>query len=204
MTFSDNLAAIERNLAQAEGYTVGCRSGLMTGIAAAADVFMLRNVISTKDALAIGWIRMRWFTTTAFAAAQSMAFRVNKIYGVTAIATTGGTAIQAHYRRQSQRRGTATGDRVPLTEISSYISDATAISGGTYTAEDTDELEAYGVGAGSTLPGVYDDITPAAEDRLPLFVLEPDEGIVINNEIAMGTSGVGRLAVIIGCYRTSS
>lgn len=194
----ESLASIERNLAQAEGLIVGARSGLMTGIAADADVFGMRNILSTKDALAIAWIRLRWVTTTAFATAQSLAFRVNKVYGFTAIHTTGGTAVQAHYRRQSQRRGTASGDRVLLTEISSFISGTAAITGSTYTAEDTDELECYAVGAGSTLPGVYEDWTP--EDGIPL-VLEADEGLVINNEILMGASGAGRLAVIVGCYR---
>jgi hypothetical protein len=194
----ESLASVERNLVQAEGYLVGARSGLMTGIAAGADVFGLRNILSTKDAIAISWIRLRWVTTTAFATAQSLAFRVNKVYGFTAIHTTGGTAVQAHYRRQSQRRGTASGDRVLLTEISSYISGTVAITGATYTAEDTDELECYGVGAGSTLPGVYEDWTP--EDGIPL-VLEADEGLVINNEILMGATGEGRLAVIVGCYR---
>jgi hypothetical protein len=194
----ENLARVDRNLVQAEGFLVGARSGLMTVIAADADVFGMRNILSTKDAIAVAWIRLRWVTTTAFGAAQSLAFRVNKVYGFTAIHSAGGTAVQAHFRRQSQRRGTAAGDRVPLTEISSYISDTAAITGATYTAEDTDELECYAVGASSTGPGVYEDWTP--EDGIPL-VLEANEGLVINNEITMGATGVGRLAVIVGCYR---
>lgn len=194
----ENLAAIERNLAQAEGYIVGARSGLMTAIAADADVFGMRNILSTKDALAVAWIRLRWETAAAFTTAQSLAFRVHKAYGFTAIHSAGGTAVQAHFRRQSQRKGTAVGDRVPLTEISSYISGTAAITGATYTAVDADEPEAYAVGAGSTTPGVYDDWTP--EDGIPL-VLEPDEGLVIKVDILMGAVGAGRLWVGVGCYR---
>ena len=95
------LATIERNLVQAEGYLVGCRSNLLTGVAAAADVFGMRNILATRDALAVAWIRLRWVTTTAFGAAQSLAFRVNKVYGFTAIHDTGGTAIQAPARTKS-------------------------------------------------------------------------------------------------------
>lgn len=185
-----------RNLLQATGYILGAVSGLVTGVAAAGDVFGLRNV-STK-AVAISMIRLRWVTTTAFASAQGLAFRVNKVTGFTAIHDTGGKAVQAHYKRQSQIRGSSVGARVALTDLSAYISDATAITGATYTAEDTDEPDLFAVGAGSTLPGVYEEWAP--EDGLPL-VLEQNEGIVVNNHIALGASGVGNLFVGLELFR---
>jgi hypothetical protein len=122
------------------------------------------------------------------------------VYGFTAIHTTGGAAAQAHHRFQLGIAGSAVGDRVPLTEISSYIAATGAITGATYTAEDTDEPEDLMVGAGSVLPSVTQKWVP--EDGLPL-VLSPDTGLVINNHIAMGASGVGNLFVGIDGFRLS-
>lgn len=194
---AENLCMNEAsNLRLGTGYILGALSGLVTGVAAAGDVFGLRNVSS--KAIAISAIRLRWVTTTAFAAAQGMAFRVNKVYGFTAIHDTGGTAVQTHYKRQSQIRGSTAGDRVPLTDLSAYIAATGAITGATYTAEDTDEPDLFAVGAGSTLPGVFEEWLPA--DGLPL-VLEQNQGIVVNNHIAMGGSGVGNLFVGIELFR---
>jgi hypothetical protein len=175
---------------------LGAVSGATTVVAAAGDVFGLRNVSSR--AVAISGIRLRWVTSTAFGAAQSLAFRVNKVYGFNAIHTTGGTAVQAHYKRQANIRGSSVGDRVPLTDLSAYICNTGAITGATYTAEDTDEPEMLAVGAGSVLPGVYEDWFPA--DGLPL-VLEQNQGIVVNNHITMGATGVGNLFVGVELFR---
>lgn len=194
---AENLCMNESsNLRLGTGYILGAVSGLVTGVAAAGDLFALRNVNS--KAVAISAIRIRWVTTTAFAAAQAMAFRLNKVYGFTAIHDTGGTAIQAHYKRQSQISGSTAGDRVPLSDLSAYIAATGAITGATYTAEDADEPDLFAVGAGSTLPGVYEDWAPA--DGLPL-VLEQNQGIVVNNHIAMGAAGVGNLFVGIELFR---
>jgi hypothetical protein len=184
------------NLKSAEGLIVGAVSGLVTGVAAGGDVFGLRNISARP--LCVTAIRLRWVSTTAFGAAQCLAFRMNKVYGFSAIHTTGGTAVQAHYRYQTGIAGSAVGDRVALTEISSYIAATGAITGSTYTAEDTDEPEDLMVGAGNVLPSVTQKWVP--EDGLPL-VLGPDTGLVINNHIAMGASGVGNLFIGIDGFR---
>jgi hypothetical protein len=191
-----NLLAHPDHLKEAEGLIWGGVSGLVTGVAAGADVAGYVNLDDRP--FACTGVRLRWATTTAFASAQAMAFRVNKVYGFTAIHTTGGTAIQAHHKFQSGLPATAVGDRVALTSLSGYIAATGAISGATYTAEDTDEPEIFAVGAGSTLPGVYEDWAPP--DGLPL-VLPKNTGFVVNNQIAMGGSGVGNLAVILEGFR---
>lgn len=182
---------------EAEGVLVGALSGLMTGIAAGADVFGLVNLDDRP--LAVSQIRIRWATTTAFAAAQAMAFRVNKVTGFTTIHSSGGTAVQAHHRYQEGILGTATGDRIALTSLSAYIAGTAAITGATYTAEDTDEPDVFAIGAGSTLPGVYEDCSDPS--GLPLFVLPKNTGLIVNNHIAMGSSGVGNLFVGIDGFR---
>lgn len=179
-----------------EGLCWGALSGLMTGIAADADVAAVFNLADSP--IVVPRIRLRWLTTTAFAASQSMAFRVNKVYGATAIHTGGSpTAIQAHYNFQSGQRVTragvaiATGDRIPLTEISGVIASTAAITTATYTAEDTDEPETLALGSASTLPVVWENYVPPG----PPLVLPKNTGIVVNLAIAMGSSGVGKLFV---------
>ena len=192
-----NLALTDSNLNTAEGFVIGALSGLMTGIAAGADVCGIRNV-GTRPLVILG-IRIRWVTTTAFTTAQALAFRVNKVYGFTAVHDTGTpVAVQAHHLHQSGIGGTTVGDRIALTEISTTISSTAAISiSSGYTAEDADEPDVFAVGAGSTLPGVYEDWTPPG---LPL-VLPTNTGLVINNHILMGAAGVGNLYVGVDGYR---
>lgn len=196
MGMSENLVIHPANMVAARGIRVGAVSGSLTTVAAGGDVFGITNL--SVHPYAVSLVSLRFVTTTAFASAQGLAFRVNKVYGFTAIHNSGGTAVQAHYKRQSQVRGSAVGDRVPLTELSAYIANTGAISGATYTAEDTDEPDWFAVGAGSTLPAVYEDYSPA--DGL-CTVLEQNEGIVVNNHILMGSSGVGNLFVGLDLYR---
>jgi len=191
-----NMAINIGNSRSAEGLIVAALSGAMTVVAAGGDVFALRNV--GPRPLAISAVRLRWVTSTGFAAAQGLAFSVSKVYGFTAIHDTGGTAVQAHHKFQGGIQNTATGDRVPLTEISAYMAATGAITGATYTAEDTDEPEIFAVGAGTVLPGVYEDWEPF--DGLPL-VLTADTGLVVNNHTLMGATGVGSLYVAIEGYR---
>jgi hypothetical protein len=185
-----------------EGLCWPALSGLMTAIAADADVAGLVNLLDAP--FVVQRIRLRWFTTTAFASAQAMAFRVNKVYGFSAVHTGGTpTAVQAHYNHQAGIGTTraaavvATGDRVPLTEISGVIAGTAAITTATYTGEDTDEPEVLAMGAGSTLPSVYENYVPPG----PPLVLTKNTGLVVNLAILMGASGVGKLFVGVDGYR---
>lgn len=187
-----NLVTVATNILHGTGVICGAVSGLVTGVAADGDLFALRKV-SAKP-FAVTQVRIRWVTTTAFGSAQGLAFRVNKVYGFTAVHDTNATAIQAHYKYQEDVTGTSTGDRIALTDISAVVATTAAMTGSTYTAEDADEPDFFAVGAGSTLPGVYDDWTPS--DKFPL-VLTQNTGLVVNNHIAMGASGVGNLFVAV-------
>lgn len=185
-----------------EGLIWPALSGLMTGIAADADVAGVTNL--SDSPIVVKRIRIRWFTTTAFTSAQSMAFRVNKVYGFTAVHTVGSpTAVQAHYNFQSGQKVTragvaiATGDRIPLTEISGVIAGIAAISSATYTGEDADEPEVVALGAASTLPVVWENFVPPG----PPLVLPKHTGIIVNLAIAMGATGVGKLFVGVDGHR---
>lgn len=197
MSMEENLVIDVGNLRQAQGLCVGAVSGLITTISAGADVFGFRNIASKP--LGVANLRVLFAPTTAFASAQAVAYRVNKVYGFTKLHDTAGTVVQAHYKWQNQVRGSATGDRVPLTEMAGYIAGTAAITGATYTGEDTDEPDDFWVSDGSTLPSIR---TPAHWSRDGLcHVLDVNEGLIVNNQITMGSSGVGNLFVGFDLYR---
>lgn len=185
-----------KDASDAEGVCIAMISGDVTGVAAAADLGSIVNLDARP--LCVRASAIRWATKTAFASAQCLEFRVNKVYGFTANNNSGGTSVQAHHYFAGGIVGNATGGRIALTSISGYIAATGAISGGTYTAEDLDEPEQIAVSAGATLPGIYDDYIPVG--GLP-WVLEQNTGLVLNNHIAMGGSGVGHLFWRVDAYR---
>jgi hypothetical protein len=190
----DNLQLSNDTLRGASGIIIGALSGLITGVAAGADLFAVRNILAVP--VAVPGIRLRWAPVTAFGTAQALALACSKVYGFTAIHTTGGKAVQAHNR--SAIVGDAVGARIALTEISAYIALTGAITGATYTAEDADEPDVFAVGASSLSPGLYEDWSPI--DGLPQ-TLAANTGFVIKNVVAMGASGAGLLFVGIDGFR---
>ncbi len=197
MSMAENLVIHPANLVQAEGLAVGAISGLITTITAGADVFAFRNVAGRP--LGLANLRVRFVPTTAFSSAQAVAFRAHKVYGFTAIHTTGGTNVQAHYKWQKQVKGSSTGDRVPLTQMAAYIAATGAISGATYTAADDDEPEEIASSDGSVLPSIRDHHYWPRDGLC--HVLDVNEGIVLKNHITMGSTGVGNLFVGMDLYR---
>lgn len=184
------------NLRSAEGLIIPALSGEISGVAADADLYSL--VSWAARPLIISAIRTRWVSKTSFATPQALAFRVSKAYEVIASHDAGGKSVQAHHKAQAGIVGSTTGERVPLSEIEAYISIGEAITGGDYTPVDVDEPEVFAVGAGASLPGVYDDWVPV--DGLPL-VLTSGTGFLLNNVIAMGVGGAGHLYVGVDAYR---
>lgn len=202
--FSTNGALIDQNLGTAYGVIAGARSGLMTGIAADADCYLLRNV--GKRPFKITMVRIRWATTTAFTSAQCMAFAFYKVYGNSAVHSGGTpTTFVAHWRFQGNVPATTLADTIPTAEgttvvniaATGVISGTAAITTATYTAPTASEPELFAVSVGSVTPGIYEDWQP--RDGLP-FVLEQNTGLLGRVAIAMGASGVGRLFVGVDGY----
>ncbi len=186
----------------AEGLVWGAVSGAITGITAGSDVAAVTNLIDSP--IVVQRIRLRFVPSVAFGSAQCMAFRVHKAYGFTAIHTGGTpTAIQAHYNFQGGQTTTragaviTTGARIPLTEISGVIAGTALIDTATYTTIDADEPEVFAMGAGSTLPAVYENWIPPG----PPLILTKHTGLVVRNHILMGASGAGTLFVGVDGYR---
>jgi hypothetical protein len=150
-----------------------------------------------NEALVVTAVRARFVTRTAFGAAQSIILRGYKVRGFTAIHTTGGTAIRAHYKRPNQTSGAS--NRAPLTDISAYISDTGAISGQTLNAQDASEPEFFAGCSGAVSPFLTEDWQPGA-NGLP-HTLQPNEGMIFDVGLTMGATGVGNLCIAIECHR---
>lgn len=209
-------ALVASNLAEAHGVISPARSGLMTVITADADVYGLRNV--GERPFRVTMVRIRWVTTTAFAAAQCLSFRFTKVYAMQMVHD-GGSPVTAvpHWRCPSVLPNAANvttlaGSLVPATAalaetglrqaaLSVRISDTAAITMSnatlTYSAPSASEPDIYPVASGSTLPAIYEDWQP--RDGLPL-ILEQNTGIVGKIGITMGATGVGRLYVGVDGY----
>jgi hypothetical protein len=211
MGFGENHVIEPGNMVQARGYTVSAISGLLTTVAADGLVFGLRNVATdvegipgksgsraVTEALVVTGVRVRFAPVTAFGSAQGLLFRGYKVNGFTAIQTTGGTAVRAHYKRVGNIRG-AGSFRAPLTDISAYIADTGAITGGTFLAQTAREPEFVAVAAGAVQPAIVETIEPGAL-WLPQ-PLEADQGLIIDCGITMGASGTGYLFVDVECHR---
>lgn len=206
--FSTNGLLIEQNLGTAYGVIAGARSGLMTGLSAGDDCYLLRNIGGRP--FKITMVRIRYVTTTAFTSAQCLAFQFHKVYGCTAVHTGGTpTSFVGHWRFQGNVPKTSTGDTVETSidtsvahdvqdvALAGVISGTAALTSATYTAQDGDEPEILAVAAGSTLPAIYEDWFP--RDGLPL-VLEQNTGLLGEVTVAYGSSGAGRLYVGVDGY----
>src|SRR4051812_23487522 len=176
----------------------------MTGLAADADCYLLRNV--GKRPFKVTMVRVRWITTTAFTSAQCLGFAFHKVYGATAVHTGGTpTAFVAHWRFQENVPATTAADTVPTTEstvvvnvaMAGVISGTAAITTATYTAPTASEPEIFAVAGGTTVPAIYEDWQP--RDGLP-FVLAQNTGLLGRNVLAMGAAGAGRLFVGVDGY----
>jgi hypothetical protein len=161
----------------------GAPTGLLTGVAAgtgsAGHVYALRNPSSAKKVF-ISRLRLVFTPTTAFGAAQALAFALFKLTGYS-VAHSGGTAVTPLKRVTSQSAASV---------AAAQISGTGALTAGTQTLQAT-PITRFG-SSHSTLP-VLDAVYIPRDDH-PI-VLEANEGLLIRNEILMGASGVGILSV---------
>ena len=168
--------------------SVGATSGLVTTLAAGAAVFSFRNIGS--NLIVVRRITVGFLTTTAFTAAQPIAYQAFFARGFSA-SDTGGTAIAITANQNKMRTSLNT-----PTNLDMRISTTAALGAGTRTLDTV----ALGItGGGST--GLGTGFAPQ-----PLFshdagdyplVLANNEGIVIANTILMGAVGVGNVIVNI-------
>jgi len=164
--------------------SVSGRSGALTGVAAGAAVFSLRNLSS--NLIIVRRVGVGFITTTAFTTAQEMSYALFVERAFT-VSDSGQTAIAVTGSNTKHRTSLGT-----PTSLDCRISSTAALTAGTKTA-DANALSVVGGWAG----GVGQGITPSINNLFthdtgdyPL-VLHQNEGLNIVNAVAMGAAGVG-------------
>lgn len=176
-------------------YSVAGNSGALTGVAAAGPVFSFRN--TGANLICIRNVRIGFITTTAFTAAQGLAYSLLRANSFTA-SDSGGTALYV---------AGANKHRAAFTNVTSppdiRISSTAALTAGTRTLETVSMAIAGGssTGLGTSMP-ITDLLENDAGDY-PL-VLAQNEGIIITNLIAMGAAGVIQFHVGCEYFETSA
>lgn len=167
---------------------IGGISGALTGVAANGPVFSFRN--TGANLILMHRVQVGFVTTTAFTTAQGLSYGLYRALGFSA-SDSGGTAL---YTAGQNKYRLSMSNVVSAPDI--RIASTAALTAGTRTLE-SQALGivaggSNGLGTGMTPQGV---ITHDAGDY-PV-VLAQNEGLVINNLIAMGAAGVIQLNVTI-------
>lgn len=170
-------------------------SGLLTGVVAAGPVFSFRN--TGANPIIIRRVSIGFYTTTAFTAAQGLAYQLIKANSFT-VSDSGGTSL---YTAGANKH------RNSFTNISSApdirISTTGALTAGTRTLEAQPLAAVCGsstaVGTGLSTVNLFAHDT----GDYPL-VLAQNEGFIIANGFAMGAAGVINLQVGVEFAEASS
>lgn len=164
--------------------SVGERSGALTNVAALGAVFSFRNL--GVNPIMVRRVGCGFITTTAFTAAQEVAFGLRVARAFTA-SDTSGTAIGITGSNGKHRSNLGI-----LSSVDCRIAAAAALAAGTKTL-DANSLAVIGGYSGAVGQG----ITPLANNLFnhdpedyPL-ILAQNEGFNILNLVAMGSTGVG-------------
>lgn len=168
--------------------SIGARSGALTGAAANTALFSFRNI--SANLIIVRRVGIGFVTTTAFTAAQEVAFGLLVARAFTA-SDTGGTPVA--FTGSNAKHRTSLG---ALTSADCRISAAAALTAGTKTL-DANTLGVAGLwsgAAGAALNPAPDNLLSHNTGDYPL-VLAQNEGFNIMNLVALGAGGVGTLYV---------
>lgn len=188
-----------RPIEQLGTYIVGARSGAYTGAGANTPVFSMRFVAGGAGAAQIAIIQrvtINWVLTTAFTTAQEIAFGLIVARSFT-VSDSGGTQIVVSGNNQKNRTSAQTSQLATSGDI--RISSTAALTAGTRTLDSQSMAVANGW-AGSTLltTGSIPLQQVVLYENFPgdtPIILQSNEGIVINNLVALGATGVMTLAI---------
>lgn len=166
------------------------RSTALAGVAANAPLFALRQINSAGAVLVVRRVGIGFITTTAFTAAQELAFGLFVCRSFSA-SDTGGTTISFATSYQLHR----TSDNPPVSVDARYG----ALAAGTRTPDalPLGLQAAWSGGIGVTLTPMPHNLFRHDADVDRQIMLAANEGLEIQNVVAMGAVGVGDLIVAI-------
>lgn len=163
-------------------------SGALTGVAAAGAVFSFRN--TGANLLMVRRVQLDFGVTTAFTTAQALAYSMFLASGFSA-SDTGGTALYTAGQNK-HRSGMTNITSAPDIRVASTA----ALGAGTRTLN-TAAMGAV-VGAATAVGAAMSPALLFSHDAsdYPLLIAQ-NEGFVITNDIAMGSTGVIRLQATV-------
>jgi hypothetical protein len=172
-------------------YRIGQMTGLLTGIAANADIFQFRWGLSAHLA-AIKFVKVRYAVVTGFTAAQELAFDVTGSVGWT-VNGTAGTSIVAGTANLKKR----------TTYVDSKVTDmriaaTSALGQGTKTpsANPLMASSAKTLAAAATVQDIaFEETMDMTNSGDAPLILQQNEGFSVRNSIAMGAGGTVRATV---------
>lgn len=178
-------------------FSVGAKSGLVTGVAANGVLFSLRNI--SGQLLMIRRIGLGFVTTTAFTAAQLLDWSLFIARNFTS-SDSGGTAIALTGNNAKHRTSLAS-----PTSIDMRIATTGALTAGTRTldANAKSQLSMWSGAQGAGITPGQDNLFSHTPGDHPI-ILQQNEGLVIANNTLMGAAGVGNLYVNLEFAETAS
>lgn len=188
-----------RPIEQLGTYMYGGRTGAYTGAGANTPVFSMRFVAGSAGSAQIAILQritINWVLTTAFTTAQEIAFGALIARSFTG-SDSGGTAIATSGNNQKNRTSAQTSQIATNGDM--RISSTAALTVGTRTLDSAAFSIANGW-AGSTLltTGVVPMQQVTLYENIPgdtPMILQSNEGLIINNVVALGAGGVMSVAI---------
>jgi hypothetical protein len=182
---------------KAQFYRLSATSGLLTTIAAGTltvgHVFAARFTHASK-LFHVTRLRVAWQTIAGFTAAQEVSLAAYKVTGFTVAHTTGGTVVAP----------LALAPGYDASSLAGRIGAASTITGSTLViAEQILRGSFAELAAAATVQKGFID-QEAMNVLHPVCVLGNNEGILVRNEILMGSGGTGRLTVEIDGYERAA
>lgn len=178
-------------------YQIAAISGAVAGVGAGSPVFSLRWAPGTGALCLINSVIVSATVTTGFTAAQELEYGMYVARGFT-VSDTGGT--QQVVSGNNQKMRTSMGTSLIASGGDMRISSTAALTAGTRTLDsqpmNANSFWALAATAGSTFSNVNIPLFDRQPGEYPI-VLANNEGIVVNNILAMGAAGVVKLVVYV-------
>ena len=168
--------------------SLGAKSGLVTGVAAAGPLFSFRNI--SANPVIVRRVGAGFITTTAFSTAQIVDFWLVVARAFT-VSDSGGTAISITGSNGKHRTSLA----IP-TSVDARIATTAALTAGTRTldANAFGQIAGWSGAVGQGIAPTVDNLLSHTPGDHPL-VLAQNEGFIVRPVTALGPAGVGNFYV---------
>jgi hypothetical protein len=182
---------------QTGSYQIAAISGAVTGVGAGSPVFSMRWAPGTGALCLINSVTISAAVTTGFTAAQELEFGLFAARGFT-VSDTGGT--QQVISGNNQKMRTSMNTSLIASGGDMRISSTAALTAGTRTLDSQPMNANSFFSLAATTSSAISNVNIPLFDRMPgeyPITLANNEGIVINNILAMTAAGVIRLVVFV-------